>query len=516
MKNRFLTLLGATLRNQYANKGTKGKIGGLAGVALVIVITTFYSVWYSNIMYEMTDSSVHIYITEMMIFIGCVLTVMVGISGSQALLFGFKDYDLLMSLPFTKRNIVSVKTITYLLAEYLYSIFFILGAMAYYGIDSGQGPLFYILAFIGGLFVPLGPAVVAALLGLAIKRFSSGSRFENLINNGGNLIAIVVVIVAVNVVLSESADYVSMVSAGKYPFFLAHWYVLSMKNPLWLLALAAVSLLLALVFVNWVSPIIIALNERGTVGYHVKDFKIVKTKVNSRFMAMFKKEFKRCFTNFYLVLNRFVMMIMLTGLSIYALVRIDDVRAFTRMLGSEKSMIEVMLVLAVGFAVQMTSTTDTSISLEGKSLWVIKTLPVSTPDIFLSKIAVNLTAVLPLSLLSLLLLGIVFEASLFYYVLGILHLLASSGFVALLGLYVNLLFPRLDFDNEAQVIKRSASTFIGTFAPLVLGVIVVVVLINFEWISWLALAGVYVFYMALDVILALLVFTQGVKIFAKL
>ena len=115
----------------------------------------------------------------------------------------------------------------------------------------------------------------------------------------------------------------------------------------------------------------------------------------------------------------------------------------------------------------MSSTTNSSISLEGKSLWIIKMLPVSTSKIFASKIMVNLTVLLPTAIIVCTFFGIYLKLSLVNFIFTYLISFAYSIFTSVLGLLLNLLFPKFDYDNEVRVIKQSLAVFLSILIGII-------------------------------------------------
>jgi ABC-2 type transport system permease protein len=126
------------------------------------------------------------------------------------------------------------------------------------------------------------------------------------------------------------------------------------------------------------------------------------------------------------------------------------------------------------FFAAMTLTTASSISMEGKKLWVLKSLPVSTWDIFVAKIYVNLIIYIPAHLIAATLVASRLELSFLeavaFVMLPVFLNVAISGG----GLIMNLLFPKMNWRTEAEVIKQSASMMLGLLFGLALTVIPVV------------------------------------------
>ena len=127
-----------------------------------------------------------------------------------------------------------------------------------------------------------------------------------------------------------------------------------------------------------------------------------------------------------------------------------------------------LAVLAIGFFSTTICTTCVSISLEGKTFWILKEAPVSPKTYFSSKIAVNLLVAWPSVLLCTVPLGIVYGVDPVTLAASVFVLLALGLLVALYGLAVNLLFPKMDAPNDTIVVKQSVSALIGALGGWVI------------------------------------------------
>ena len=109
----------------------------------------------------------------------------------------------------------------------------------------------------------------------------------------------------------------------------------------------------------------------------------------------------------------------------------------------------------------MMNATSTSVSMEGKEWWILKSLPLSSKMILDSKLCFNLILIAPFYLISQIFLGIVFGGAvieiLWSAVIMLLFILCSC----VGGLTANLKFPKMEWDNEVVVVKQSASAAVG-------------------------------------------------------
>ena len=107
------------------------------------------------------------------------------------------------------------------------------------------------------------------------------------------------------------------------------------------------------------------------------------------------------------------------------------------------------------------NTTSTSVSMEGKEWWVLKSLPLPTKMILDSKLCFNLLLIAPFYLISQVFLGIVMggEALEILWSVMIMMLFILCSCVG--GLTANLKFPKMEWDSEVVVVKQSASVAVG-------------------------------------------------------
>jgi ABC-2 type transport system permease protein len=230
-----------------------------------------------------------------------------------------------------------------------------------------------------------------------------------------------------------------------------------------------------------------------------------------------RQEWQRYFNNFTYFMNTSVGMIILMVMSVYVIFIDNPIKDMIIQLMAEQGDVVARIwqtfVLVIASVGSMTCTTGVSISLEGKSLWILKSIPADVKEIFLAKILINLALIMVPSTLSLLGLGIAFHLPLLYYLTGILMLAASALFISMLGLLINLRFPKLEFDREVVVIKQSLSAFLSIMIPmfLAIGIMVLFFMTGMNTFYW-----IMAFFVAADLILAFLLLKYGTERFRKL
>ena len=205
------------------------------------------------------------------------------------------------------------------------------------------------------------------------------------------------------------------------------------------------------------------------------DYKLGELKASGQFMTLFRREVKRYFgTSIYFFNTGFgaVTLVVAAAFACFGYrAAIPYVEAFAPLVGGME-MVCGLAVLAIGFFSTTICTTCVSISLEGKTFWILKEAPVSPKTYFSSKIAVNLLVAWPSVLLCTVPLGIVYGVD--------PVTLAASVFVLLaLGrrkMPVPLGWGGLDWGIVGRVLSFGLSPFLTIATDSVLLIVVNTVL----------------------------------------
>ncbi|MEG2119631.1 MAG: hypothetical protein RRY53_04690, partial [Pseudoflavonifractor sp.] len=200
------------------------------------------------------------------------------------------------------------------------------------------------------------------------------------------------------------------------------------------------------------------------------DYKLGSLSATGRRNALLGKEASRFFGTPIYFFNAGFGLLMLPVLAVLAAVFRGKIRDLLGQLTPQMGALPLALILlaTVGFFVSTVAITASSISLEGRQLWILKEAPVSTAEIFAAKVNFQMLLCLPIVALSLLLLWFAFPLSPAEGVLLLLAALIYSVAVAYLGLLLNLRFPKLDAVNDTMVVKNSISAVVALFSNILL------------------------------------------------
>lgn len=500
---------------QSKNKQPKVLYGG---VALFVVLMSGLSFFYSYMVgfaLKMFNSlellpSLMMSATSILVLI----TTMFKVKGT---LFGFRDYDMVMALPVSTGAIVASRLIIFYALNFVFVLIMMVPMIIAYGILAQPGALFYIYSIVGILFVPLLPIAIASVIGTLIAYLSSKLRYSNIINIVFYLLLMVGIMGLSFTMENDSQELVNMSKAltdrinRVYP--LAKMYTLAVTGYdiysfLMFLLLQGISFVLFVVVVRGVFK---KLNTLIMTGRARSNYRIGELKTSSPLKALYIKELKRYFASPLYVLNTGIGVVFLT-LGAVALFFVD----LEQILGGGQEQLSVMAVITVFtiFCINMTSTTMASISLEGKNLWIVKSMPVDSKTIFLAKIAVNLTVLSPV-LIDVVLLGLAIKPEAIQLILITLIALVCSVYVSFFGLLMNLLMPNLNWSSEVVVVKQSVASLVTVFAGFgFVGIQVLLLVLLPE--STMANLCFALFMAAVDVVLYRLLMTYGRRRFCQL
>ena len=120
------------------------------------------------------------------------------------------------------------------------------------------------------------------------------------------------------------------------------------------------------------------------------------------------------------------------------------------------------------FASLMSSITCSMISLEGKTFNILKSLPVTPYKIIMAKVYTAVYVMLPFILIGNLIMFIKFSFNIWEIILILIATIIMPLVAEIIGIIANLLYPKMNAQNDAEVVKQSMSSLIAVFAGMVL------------------------------------------------
>jgi ABC-2 type transport system permease protein len=181
--------------------------------------------------------------------------------------------------------------------------------------------------------------------------------------------------------------------------------------------------------------------------------------------ALTKKELRHFLSNPMYIMNAAlgsVISVLLAGFAVFQLSKLTDAVSKIGLNVPIAALAAFMLAMCAG----MNFISAPSVSLEGKNLWISRSIPAASRDVLESKAMAHFIAGLPSILIS----GAVFDILLHPDPLAAVCMfllpLSVNALTAYIGVVVNLKFPRMDWISDVQAVKQSMSTMICMFGSM--------------------------------------------------
>lgn len=406
---------------------------------------------------------------------------------SSTYLFKFKDFDLLMSMPINPTIILTEKIIKFYFSNLISSFILCFPFLTVYGILNGSAIGYYLLAFVLILFVPMISTILGAIVSFPILFVASKFNKIDLVNTIFTfIISIGIMIGSMSMSTFGSSMATNDINLnidvdiiwgyiGKYPP--AIWFTQGLVNYdfISVCMFLGTNLLLFSLFIVLFKKLFTKINSSlNESAGATKKYKFTDQKSSSTFASLTNIEIKNYFSSYLYLINTAMGAIMCVFFSIVIIIKGSDLLAQFPFLvsGEYSSVIMIALALMLTLFITVNPTTSSTISLEGKKVWIIKTLPCKIESIFLSKSTVNWIINIPALIISNIILTIYFKLSFIDSIFLFLIPFAALVLTTFTGLLVNLAFPKMNWSTQQQVIKNSMSVFISMLISFLFEIII--------------------------------------------
>lgn len=474
----------------------------------------YYAYEIGNVLHQVNLTYVML---SLFIFMVSVITIIEGIYKSQGILFEAKDNDLLFSLPISRGKILFVRMFKLILFQYLYNLLFLIPALVIFIYFEHPGILFYLISIVMIILIPIIPTVIACLFGYLIKMISSKFKTKRVIQTILSCIIFMgIFFLSLNFnnfienIASRASGINDVLTKIYYP--VGAYVTLINDFDIWVfIKLILINVIPFGIFVLFGSKyyfkIISRSKDTGSNKSNKKEIFIRRTPVQ----ALVRKELKRYFSSPVYMFNTIFGLLLIVVMTILLCIKGEDV--INMILGIEmldNSGVDISLSIVyyalVLFSCSMTSITSSSISLEGKTINITKSLPVSERDILKAKVIYPYVIELPFILISELLFFIVFKIDIGNMLLILSMSLIMVTLSSVIGLLVNLKYPKMNASNDTEVVKQSMSSMIAVFIGM--GIFVISMILGvylYDYINVYLLLGLHVFILLVTTIILYIV-----------
>lgn len=466
-------------------------------------------------------SPIHMEFVLLTIFIlfTSIMTIVEGIYKSGSLLFNCKDDNLLLSLPLKRSTVLYIRVLKFYIFELLYNSIFLLPAIIVYAIKVNPGISYYFISLIGLLLFPIVPIFISCILGTIISFLSSRFKVKNYAQTFFTLILLVGIMYLsynINGLITSIAENASSINdfitklyypAGAFIELITNFKITT------LLLFIFAHIILFSISIIIIGRVFFSINSKIKSIKVSKNHRNYRIKSSNQIWALIKKELNRFANSPVFIINAGFGLVLFIILCIVVVTKssllMDILLKFDSTVEFDINIyMPIILFALLCFSSFMTSITSSMISLEGKSFVILKSLPVKPFTIVMSKVLSALLIMIPCLLIGNIILFIKFPFDFISIILLLLSSMILPLLSELIGIMINLKYPRMDAKNDTEVVKQSMSSAISVFLGLsMLGItgyllyIMIRLNISFNLIIFIFLLGFGILSLGLMIIL---------------
>ena len=468
------------LRFSKDKKMKRKAIGLLAVWLLVLAVLACYVGGLSfGLIYLGLEETVPAYL----ITVSGVLILFFGILKAGGAIFRKEGYDILCALPLPAGAAALSRLFKMYVEDLLMTLAVLLPGIAVYAWNIRPDAGFYLAGAIGIWSIPLVPMAASVFIGTLITGISSRMRHKSLIGAGLSILAALGIMYGSSRLAATGGDidpemlkdmsvFIMALLKRLYPPAVWLGTAIVRGDILGAVACACLSLAVFAAVAAGVACFFRKISQSLYGNFAKHNYRMGELKENSLLSSLCKREFRRYFSSSIYVTNTIIGPIMgciLSGALLFT--GTDTLKELLPLPIDMEGMIP--FVMAGVFC--MMTTTATSISMEGKNWWILKSLPLSAKNILDGKILMNLLLILPFYALSELLLIFALKPGAGELLWLILIPAEIILFSCVYGITVNMHFPVLEWESELRVVKQSASAMLGGMGGFLLALLCAVI-----------------------------------------
>lgn len=482
MKNNTLLLLKNNIINAYKiKKVTKKKLIGyiIFGIYLIACVGISIGMMTNGLYKALDEQQMTSYYIPLLFSIASLFIFVFSIFSAKSSLFDNKDNDLLLSLPIKRSNILTSRLLMIIIYNFVLGLMFIIPGLVVYFKYASLTLIAIVSIILLILFFAIIPTILSSLFGYLIATLSSKTNAKSMFELIYYTIFIFIYIIIMtngNKILDMFVNNIDVLNTLLKTIFAPIYLMavgLTTNNILYIFAFALINIIALILFITVLNKsyfkIIFKLNTHKTNH----NFILQKSNTKSIRKTLLEKEFKKYFSSAIYVFNTIFGSVIILIAAIASFFYSKDTLIKLINIDSTMPTISVVYILVV-FVVSLTITTNSSISIEKDNFWILKMIPVSTKEIFNSKLLLNRIILIPITLIAIILFNINsyinITETINLFILTIFYGLFISNF----GLIINLLFPKFDAVNDTVIVKQSTASFVSIMGGMVFCIIMII------------------------------------------
>lgn len=503
-KNRLIEQLGINVFRYEKDKRKRNSKIALTvsiGIILIMIIAYCGGMAYGYVYLGMIDL-----IPSIALFISSLFTLSFSLFKSNGELFGFYDYDQVMSLPLTVRTIINSRFLNMYIWNTLIAFIVMFPMGIIYILFEQPAFISYLMWFISIFLVSLIPTAVAAIFGAVVTAISVKFKYTSAVATFLSIaLLIVFMLLSMSVATSdigfgELFDFqTGTINADAFstlaPYISDRLNQFYLPTKLFKEAIVDGKILSFLIFAGISIGLYMLLLLLLPIKYkqintaltsHISrgNYKVGVLQQSGMLLALYKKTIMRILKSTVCATNLLVGCVLAILLAVMVLTAGPEKILQSLDLVDYFPIVKNVAGYVIAAMVSMSNTAAISLALEGKNIWLIKSLPISPKTLYDSYLLSNLTFTIPTSIVCSILFSIALNTSFIETILIIITPLIFSLFTAVAGIFIGNRMAYYDWQDETQLIKQSMMSLIGMLGGMIIiivfGVIANIGVLPFE------------------------------------
>lgn len=444
----------------------------LFSVFMLVCLYNFFSIK------SIIEIGLYKYAVSYGVSISFFFVVLATIFRSNSIFFYNKDFEMLSSFPVKKSEIIASKffllyLIDLIICESVLLPDVILLLKQYISIEL------FLIFLVASIIIPIIPMCVASGLAILIEMLGSLCKRKNIVNITLSFLLFMGYFIVI--LINREAKYSALekIIENKlikiFPFAKLFYIGESLQIRLVIflfISVAIFSLYFTFSMKNY-DKIHLFLNR----SFQGKRDANLTIKIKTPFRALFEKELRRYLGSSSYVINTSLGIMILCfvscGCIIFGISNIENLLGIS----SLEPILTQYGSLFIASFLKMSCTTSSSISLEGNNLWILQSSPVSTRKIINSKIAVNVLIHFVGYVLAVMMILLKTKLNLLQMSFVLIVPICYSLFISVVGLYLNMRYMKLKWNDEISVVKHSTAAILTNLIAILMIAVPVIMMI---------------------------------------
>lgn len=478
IKKQLLEMVSFIFQNK---KNGKPKSKGALIFVVIILIYAFgvFGVMFYNMFDMMCNTYFELGMGWLYFAFAGLLATGLGVFGSvfttYSSIYVAKDNELLISMPIVPSKILTARISGCYVMTFVFEMLVVIPCYIVYFINQNFNGLNVIFAMVNLFILPLFALSISCILGWLIAIIAS--RLSKNIKTIAILLVSVAFMGGYFYLVSGANDIIPKVIANPdkiagitqyafYPIFeYGHGCVGKISS--FLISTAIAILIFTLIhFILSKTFLTLTISNKGS---NLKKFTKRDLGSSTLESTLLKREFLRLKSSPSYILNCSMGTLFMIVAAVLVIIKRESLGEMVGIIGTEYA--GLICSAALAFMSITNILTSPSISLEGKSIWIVQSSPITALKVLNSKIKLHMILTVIPSLIFAITINVLVNISIFLKIMLLVIAVVFPFFEAVFGMMLNLKMPNLKWTNETVAVKQGANIMISLFGSWALVVL---------------------------------------------